>query len=151
HAGRTGCVEIVDGLDAESYAWIAAGRFDPPLVAVPTLDPGLVARREGVAAHLAEALRLRELGPALARIPGAEFADPSSRAAAARALVAFRPDVLLAALVAIVADPTTPAAVRNEICQAATTPDGHPSRELLTRTMRVVPYPLQVALVTRLA
>src|SRR5207248_7504298 len=35
HAGKQGYFEATDGNDEASWAWIAFGRFDPPVVKVP--------------------------------------------------------------------------------------------------------------------
>ena len=34
-AGRQGYIEATDGDDATGYAWLAFGRFEPPVVRVP--------------------------------------------------------------------------------------------------------------------
>src|SRR5437588_1937862 len=50
HAGKKGYVEVEDGLASSAYAWLAVGRFDPPVVAIPTVTPETAARRLRAAA-----------------------------------------------------------------------------------------------------
>src|SRR6185295_9644669 len=39
--GKQVFIELVDGSPYDAYAWLAVGRFDPPLVALPTNPPGV--------------------------------------------------------------------------------------------------------------
>src|SRR5207247_608323 len=63
HAGEQGCLEIVDGNGGHSYAWLAAGRFHPAVVALPTIIPNQLDKRQLAAAELAGALHLAKLEP----------------------------------------------------------------------------------------
>lgn len=39
HAGKTGRFEVFDGDTAGAYAWLAFGRFDPPVLTLPATEP----------------------------------------------------------------------------------------------------------------
>src|SRR5439155_13802677 len=86
HQGKPGYLEIVDGNAGHSYAWLAVGRFDPPVVALPSIIPNQVDKRQLAAAELAGALRLAGLEPELAGLLSDPNADADARAAAAKAL-----------------------------------------------------------------
>ena len=150
HVGKTGYLEVVDGVDVRSFAWIAAARYDPPVVRVPKVGPDVVVSRLRTAAQIARTMDLRDLEPRLARL-AAGSVDPETRASAARAVLSFHPDVRLAALVEIVADPALSAALRDGICQAAASPDAQPTREILARAVHSVPQRLQEVLAERLS
>ena len=151
HVGKTGYIEVIDGVDARSFAWIAAARYDPPVVRVPKVGPDVVVSRLRTAAQIARTMDLRDLEPRLARLARAGSVDPETRASAARAVLSFHPDVRLAALVEIVADPAISAVLRGEICRAAVTPDAQPASEILARAVRSVPQRLQKVLAEKLS
>ena len=68
HVGKTGYIEVIDGVDARSFAWIAAARYDPPVVRVPKVGPDVVVSRLRTAAQIARTMDLRDLEPRLARL-----------------------------------------------------------------------------------
>lgn len=39
HAGRRAHLEVVDGDDGDAFAWLAIGRFQPPVIGLPTRAP----------------------------------------------------------------------------------------------------------------
>jgi hypothetical protein len=118
HAGKQAYVEAVDGDNGTAYAWLALGRFDPPVVTVPALDPSQVAKRQEAAADLARVLMLAKLEPRLAGIVLNSASELDTRLAAARALLAFHPNEQLGALAPLVAEPGFSAYSREKICQA---------------------------------
>src|SRR5258706_220447 len=61
HAGEQGYLEIVDGNRGHSYAWLAVGRFNPAVVALPKIIPNHLDNRQPAAAELAGALHLEKL------------------------------------------------------------------------------------------
>ena len=67
-------------------------RIEPPVVAVPAVEPEVVARRQKAAADLAAALGLRDLETPLKAVAREGLADPAARAASAKAIVSFHPD-----------------------------------------------------------
>jgi putative heme-binding domain-containing protein len=146
HAGQEGLLEVVDDLDLPAYAWIAIARIEPAVVATPKIGPDVVARRWRAAAQLAEVLALRDLEPALSTIVRSELADPGAREAAARAIVAFHPDVVRGALVKLVGDPALAAEGRDTLCDLIARSNGTVAPESLDRVARGLPARLQSAL-----
>ncbi len=151
HAGRTAVIEVVDGLALTAYAWIGIARINPPVVHLPTIGPDVAARRQRAAAELAGTLGLRDLEATLRTLAREDLADPSARAAAAKALVAFAPDVARSAMLLVAADLSVDASLRREILLDATRTDGPAPHELLVRVMRSVPSRLQATVAGSLA
>ena len=80
-----------------------------------------------------------------------KLADPAARAAAAKAIVSFHPDVARSALLEVVADPSVYPALTQEILADATRIDGPSPGDLLVRVMRSIPSRLQAVLAGSLA
>jgi putative heme-binding domain-containing protein len=151
YAGKRGVIEVIDGLDLDSYAWVAVARIDPPVAVVPKLDPEVVGRRTIAAAQLAEAFGLRELEPAVRVIVLNKLAEPSVRAAAARTLTSFHADPRRSALIRIVADPKLSVGIREAILTDAASGDRPASKELVGKVARELPARLQASLAESLA
>lgn len=151
HAGKRGYIEVVDGCDLPSWAWIAVGRFEPPVVAIPESGPDVAAKRMRSAAQIAETLKLRDLSDRLHQIVGEECADVDARAAAARACEAIAPTTLGSAFVEVIGDRAVSPTARNEAAVAIFGTDSKSTIETLGRLARAVPYRLQTAIAERLA
>src|SRR5258708_4126254 len=91
-AGKKAWLEVVDGDPGTAYAGLAIGRFDPPVVAVPAVDPSQLAKRQETAADLARSLMLAKLEPRLSRLLLSPAVEWDTRAAMARALLSFHPE-----------------------------------------------------------
>ena len=151
HAGKAAVIEVVDGLPLSAFAWIAVAQIEPPVVAVPTVEPEVVTRHQKAAADLAATLGLRDLEARLKAVASEKLADPAARAAAAKAIVSFHPDVARSALLLVVADPSVDPALAHEILADATRLGGPSPRDLLVRVMRSIPSRLQAVLAGSLA
>ena len=80
-AGRKGYFEATDGDTGTAYAWLAFGRFDPPVVRI-----GTSARRvHGAAIQIVAALGLTDQAAAVARAATSDL-EAETPAAAAQAL-----------------------------------------------------------------
>ena len=150
-AGRPGVLEVTDGDTGVAYAWLAVGRFDSSLVPLPSLSPNLVGQRQQSAAELAQTLNLVSLEPELAGILTNAWAEPDSRAAAARALLAFHPDERLAALVPWLGDPGLPAHLLEQVSQVLATQRHSESQSVLVEAVRTTPRRLQIKIAQALA
>lgn len=151
HAGKTGYLEVVDGMSIRAYAWVAVSRFDPPVLSVPKLSPRQVARRQTAAATIARQFQLRQFAPALRELLTSAQVDWSTRAAAAEALVEFRPNPAAAALARLIAEDSIAATRRTAICRYVARPRPEQAGKLLSEFMRVLPTRLQAQLASRLA
>ena len=150
-AGRPGFLEVTDGDSGAAYAWLAAGRFEPSLVPLPSLSPNLVGQRQQAAAELAQALNLASLEPKLAGILTNAWAEPESRAAAARTLLAFHPDESLAALVPWLGDAGLPAHLLEQTSQVLAAHRHSESPSVLAEAVRTTPRRLQIKIAQALA
>jgi len=83
-AGKRGYIEVVDGLDIQAYAWLAVSRFEPPVIAVPTLTPDILSRRQIAAAAIARTLRLEYLTPKLTQLAASDVVSIDARAPVSR-------------------------------------------------------------------
>src|SRR5207245_7807709 len=52
-AGRQAYLAVTDGDNGDAYAWLAIGRFEPPVVTVPKLSPNAMGARQQAAAEFA--------------------------------------------------------------------------------------------------
>ncbi len=150
-AGKKAWLEVVDGDTGNAYAWLAIGRFEPPVLAVPAVDPSQLAKRQETAADLAASLMLAKLEPRLARLLLSPAVELDTRAAMARALLSFHPDDHLSALASMIGDAGVSSFLREKICQALAAHDPSLARTNLIEAMRTSPRRLQVKLAQAMA
>ena len=110
--GRKGRLEIVDRNHQEAFAWIAAGRFDPEVIKLPSVSPSQVSQRQQAAADLAARFKISALAPRLAGLFASAQTDLDTRAAAAKALLALPAHDRRLAFGPLIAEPTVPIALR---------------------------------------
>ncbi|MDA1273604.1 MAG: c-type cytochrome [Verrucomicrobia bacterium] len=151
HAGTSGAIEIVDADNGDAYAWLAAGRFDPPVVRVPSKNPQEIAQRRTAGAELALALRLKGMEPRLRALLNEPVGDLETSSAAARALAALNPDEAAASLAAVIADAAVPPELRRALCHSLANPASHDYFPVLMEALRVAPYRVQARLAQSLA
>ncbi|HMJ63729.1 MAG TPA: PVC-type heme-binding CxxCH protein [Candidatus Binatia bacterium] len=150
HAGKQGHIEVVDGDTGSAYAWLAIGRFDPPVVGIPKVDPSELAKRQQAGADLARTLQIKRLQPDLTRL--LTNSDAETEAAAGRAIASFSGNDELVALVSVLAEQSATTAVRERILGVlAQPPDAAQIHEAATETMRVAPHRMQIKLAQALA
>jgi putative heme-binding domain-containing protein len=151
HRGARGYLEIVDGDTGDAYAWVAAGRFEPPVVAVPTISPNAIAARQQAGADLARTLPLPRLEPKLTQILLEPTTEMDVCAASARALAAFKSNEVLIALAPLAGDPALQSDLRGKVKQVLTQGDQQHASSVLAEAMRIAPARLQLRLAQSLA
>jgi len=151
HAGKQGYLEIIDGDNGRAYAWLAVGRFNPPVVPLPTITPSQVDKRQLAAAELAGALRLSTLAPGLARLLDDQNADSDARAASAKALAHINPEANLRACGKIIPDSEEPLKLREKIAAILGDLNLPAAREILLESLRTAPTSLETQLGLALA
>jgi putative heme-binding domain-containing protein len=149
HAGKTAILEVTDGDNGDAYAWLAIGRFEPPVVNVPSADPSRLAKRQKSAAELAAALGLKKLQPRFETLLLKDASELEAQAAIAQTLVAFKPNDQLASLAAQIPDAGVPDTLRNRIILAVA--GKVPPDEPLLETLRLAPHRVQQKLAQALA
>jgi putative heme-binding domain-containing protein len=148
-AGQQGWIEVVDADTGGAYAWLAIGRFDPPVVTIPKLDPAEIAKRQQAAAELARTLRLKHLQPQLVTLlsKGHETAM-----AAAHAIATLAENAELDALAFLYGDESAPTVLRPRLGEAFGRPgDARRTQETITEAMRISPSRLQLKIAQGLA
>lgn len=144
-------LEIVDADNGSAYAWLAAGRFDPPVIRIPKLNPKTVVSRLKIAANLTGALRLADLQPAVSKLLADDGISPEVRAEAAKALLALQPDPTLKALAPLIGDDAISPALRSQIGAAMTDRDASKTAKILADALTLAPGPVQLRLAATLA
>jgi putative heme-binding domain-containing protein len=149
--GKPLVLELVDGSPYDAYAWLAVGRFDPPLLALPTKPPGERSAEIVASAQLAAKYRPQQLAPRLAQILKSPAAEPGVRAACAAALVAIRPEPEAESLAALLDDPDTPPELIEPSCAALADGDATAVRALAIRALEIAPSRMHAAVAAALA
>ncbi len=138
HAGKEVFLELIDGDTAGAYAWLAVGRFQPAVVALPKTTPKLVDERLQSAAQIALATREASLAPQLvAALKSRAGAD--ARASVATALLALNTKQFLAVCGEIMNDAAAPEVLRQKIAQAIAESNSDEGRALVVDVLRRVP------------
>lgn len=150
-AGARVWLEIIDADNGAAYAWIAAGRFDPPVARMPKLQPRTVVTRLKIAAGLAGTLRLADMEPPVSDLLADDGISPEIRAEAANALLALKPDPTLKALAPLIGDSAISPALRSRIGAALTDRDAARTAQILADALTLAPGPVQLRLAGTLA
>lgn len=145
-AGQQAYLEIVDGDTGEAYAWIAAGRFEPPVVPLPAKDPSAISKRLKSAAQMVRSLQARELAPRLQKLLTNEDAEMEARAAAAQTMAFLTPSETRTALASLVGDGSINAKLQNQICAALASGDAGQSAAALVEAFKHSPSRVQLKL-----
>jgi putative heme-binding domain-containing protein len=151
HAGRRAYLEIVDGLSIDAYAWIAVGRFDPPVLTVPLVSPRDAAQHQAAAADIVARYGLDEFGDQLATIATDNWVDATSRGAVVSTLAMLGGDNSARALASVAADSALGDKLRNDICAAVAKSDTARLEVLVIETMKTTPAIVQTRLADELA
>jgi putative heme-binding domain-containing protein len=150
-AERQGRIEVVDADEGGGYAWIAAGRFDPPVVPLPAVSPGDTSARLQAVAGVIAGLQLKSQQPRLERLLPDRTLDLAARGAVAAALVTLNFDNLLAALVPFVGDSAIDGELRDRVALAIVSRDPVLVGKLLIDIVRTAPERKQLTLAETLA
>ena len=149
-AGKRAYLEVVDGADDPSWAWIAVGDFAPSVIEVPDRGPAERADRHRFAVEITEAFEVDELEPKLRTLLKAQWPTYDVRAAAAAALL-LAPNEYASAITGVVTDPEEPLAARQQIVEAVGQITSPEAISVLKAVLPDAPYQLQVTLAQALA
>ena len=145
-AGKSGYVEIMDSDNGTAYAWIAVGRFDPPVVKVPPETEHALR----TAIEIASGLRLTSLADRIATVLGSHT-DVSNRVAAAQALGVLEPGKHATALIAALSDVKSSPALRNAAGESLAQVETPAAQNAMVEAIRTAPANSQLALAKSLA
>ncbi len=141
HAGEAVYFEIVDAFAAPAYAWIAAGRFDPPVISVPS--PGF--REESLRlVELAGLLSIDSVSQQVVAIATAKEQSPALRSTALKAAgPILSAEDKLALLQTIVTETTESPELRTIAAGELGAIESPAARQTLVASLTVAPAPLQ--------
>ncbi len=150
-AGRQVYLEATDGDPGGAFAWLAFGRFDPAVIALPAVAPGQSANRQHAAADLASKLRLESLAPQLKQLASGKSTDVEVRVAAAGALGVVSPGEAAPILSAMLADSSLPSSLRVRAGESLSEQNSVEARAAVLRAIQTAPQRLQVRLAQTMA
>jgi len=150
-AGRQGVLQLVDGHDGDGYAWLAAGRFEPPVVTIPDFIPNSASQRQQNAADLVRTVPLPKMEARMAQLFAAQANTTSARAAAARALVALNQQTYLPTLANSLADTNQSVVLREKLAFILAEMNSPAAREAALSALGVSPRRSQIKLAQTLA
>jgi putative heme-binding domain-containing protein len=142
HGGKQVFLELVDGDTAGAYAWLAVGRFEPSVVALPKTTPKLIDERLTGAALIALAVRDSSLEAPLAAALKTP-AGAEARGSVATALLALNAKRYLPACGEIMNDASAPDALRQRIAQAIAESNTDDGRALVVGALQRTPEKAQ--------
>jgi putative heme-binding domain-containing protein len=151
HAGKQGYLEIVDSNAGHSYAWLAVGRFKPEVVALPSVIPNQVDKRQLAAAELAGTLRLASFEPKLDNLLTNQNANAETRAAAAKSLGQLKSGEYLATCGVIISNADEPMQLREKLATVVGEINSPQAKSILIEAFRSAPHSLQTQLALALA
>ena len=150
-AGRRGYLTIVDADSERSYAWVAVGRFEPPVVDLPAADPRAMEQRKLGIAEMARTFKLPEQQAPLRRWAADMSTDVETRAEAARALLTLDADANVPVIAAICANAGESDALREKMARALGEVNSEAARAVVVEALHGAPERLQLKMVLALA
>ncbi len=150
-AGQQAVFEAVDADTGTAYAWLAVGRFSPPVVAAPVAGAAFADSTAILAVQLAEQLDLTDLAPAvLDRLKNRHAELPVRVAASSAALKLARAEAI-PMLMGIVQNPEETGALRIVAAQRLGAINSEPTRMALATALTTAPGALQQPLALAMA
>ncbi|HSH96210.1 MAG TPA: PVC-type heme-binding CxxCH protein [Roseimicrobium sp.] len=137
--GQPVFVEIVDADNGQSYAWIAAGRFEPAVMNLAKVDPLTSQRRRNGSMDLMRFLAMKEKESVLAAFMSDRQAEPLARATAARLVLGWNQARFLQPLLAMSVDATESIAFRESVAQALLETNRREIYTALTPVLKTAP------------
>ncbi|EEF58230.1 DUF7133 domain-containing protein [Pedosphaera parvula] len=150
-SGKQGYLELVDGNNGDSFAWLAAGRFTPAIVQMPELDPRQIAERQRTTAQVARNLKVTALAPQLTQWLAAKTTDVDARELCARALLSFDPISSVTLISGVLNDAGELMALREKMAEVLAQQNSPAARTGLITALHTAPERLQIRLAMALA
>lgn len=150
-AGQRGVLEIVDGDTGTGFAWLAVGRFDPPVVPLPQANPNQPQRRLQDAAELARTVPLPEFAPRFVALLNEDARRAEVRAAAAQTLIALDNPAYLPLAATTLADTNQPTELREKLALLLAEQNSPVARAVVLEALRSAPQRLQIRIALPLA
>jgi putative heme-binding domain-containing protein len=145
-AGRQVVFELVDGDDANGYAWFAVGRFTPAVV-----EATLSQEAWRLAVALARDARAVAAAPALETLLAATTVDDDIRGVAAEALAAINATQYLPGMITVLQEPSSSAVLRKSMITLIARHKTAAADAALSEALRTGAAELQIAVAVALA
>ena len=149
--GERGVLELVDADTGAAYAWLGAGRFDPPVVQQPAEGVLVTTTPVELALDLVETLQLADCLPAVRGLVADGARPPTIRAAGLQAVCAVAGDDAVAEAVDLLAQPNTPATLRIKAAECLGSRESAAARAAVVGALATAPAALQPRLALALA
>jgi putative heme-binding domain-containing protein len=150
-SGRKGVLEVVDADTGPAYAWLAVGRFEPPVVSRPSPEFTSADRQLALAVTLVEQLQLASQIPRVVSLLSDPDAAQGVRTAAVQAVARVNAAAGQAALEKLVLDQMESPVLRSQAGRALGTINSPASRAALTTAFVGAPSSLEQSLALALA
>lgn len=150
-AGKQGVFEAVDADTATAYAWLAVGRFEPPVVTSPFAEFAFADSSMATAVQVADQLHLENLAARVIDLLKSADVDLPVRMAAAQSGLNLSRASAITVLSTIIQNAAEPAALRTQAAQLLASVNSTASRETLAAALRAAPAPLQQPIALALA
>jgi putative heme-binding domain-containing protein len=151
HAGQRAFLEVTDADTGGAYAWIAFGRFDPPVVTLPAAAPAEISQRQQTACDLVGRLQLATFRTDLDRLVREREAETPARAAAAKALLALGSSTAIPTLADALMDAAEPAQFRVRLGELLAEQKSVEAHAAVATAMKSAPYRTQLRWAVALA
>ena len=151
HAGEQGFLEIVDGNAGHSFAWLAAGRFNPAVVAMPDVIPNQHRQRQQSAAELARTVPLPQFASRFAAAFGDAETPDDFRVASARTIFALDAEKYVPMAAARLGDTNEPAEFREQLAVVLAEQNSDAARAAVLAVMPKASQRWQIKLAVPLA
>ncbi len=151
HNGKTGYIEITDGHTGSAYAWLAVGRFEPTVVAMPKSSPSQTSERLEAAAELARTLKLSNLSEPMGELIAKGKVEGATATALATTIAANQNDEQLLALAPLFGESDVPAGLINDLRRTFATGTSRTRAMLLEEAFRSMAYRVQMKMAQSLA
>jgi putative membrane-bound dehydrogenase-like protein len=145
-AGQQVYLEFIDADTGNAYAWLAFGRINPPVVAMPKAGSRSLQERLRLAAQLAGELPVPSAANDLLRVLADHGNDTETRIAVAGALAAIKDDAAVPAMKQIIGDANEIMQLRDRVATALGVMATPAAQNAIVESFRLAPRELQTAL-----
>ena len=142
-AGQRAVFEAVDADTGTAYAWLAVGRFSPPVVAAPLPGATFQDATAVLAVQIAEQLELTDVAPTVLERLNDRHAELPVRIAATSAGLKLARNDAMQALMMILQNPEEPSALRIAAAQRLGAINNQMTRMALATALGTAPGALQ--------
>ncbi|MEO6435907.1 MAG: PVC-type heme-binding CxxCH protein [Tepidisphaeraceae bacterium] len=146
HSGKQAYLEVTDADSGTGFAWLALGRFDPPVIQLPRTDPRAAQVRLRQVASIAGEMNLTAAAPQLIAALLDRSNDTETRGAIAQSLSLLKSNDAVGAMKQIIADTSEVMPLRDRVAQALGQLATPAAQAAIVESFRLAPRELQTSL-----